>query len=102
MVTEIVGLVVMIVVFVIGFFCGKLAKDSETTERLRKRGYYIKKTPRYYSDDDYQFIYNGFDHNLKSVKYVGEMFDSYDDAVANADAHYYKRMTGNSDKAPII
>lgn len=78
---------------VVGFIIGKMHTDNETTVRLRKRGYVIHYTERYYDPSGYKFIYNGFDDNLKPVCVKGPEFAKHVDAVANADAHYIANIT---------
>ena len=92
----------LIIGFIAGFILGKIKLSDATIERLRKRGYSIKTERQYYGNTYHYFVYTGFTKNLKPIKVVGENFTSYDDAVANADAHYYMRMTTDIDDAKIV
>lgn len=78
---------------VIGFIVGRMYTGNETIIRLRKRGYTIHYTERYYDPSGYKFIYNGFNDNLKPIRMEGPEFSKYDDAVANADAHFLANIT---------
>lgn len=80
---------IAVVCLVIGYAIGLRYIGSKTTDKLRKRGYTIVHSHSYYDGNTYQFIYNGFDDKLRAVQIKGAIFTDYDDAVANADAHYY-------------
>jgi len=60
---------------------------------------YIRNTETY-CDPYSTFVYNKFNKKIRSVTEYGEKFNKYNDAVANADAHYLaKIMHGVDDNA---
>lgn len=86
----------MVIGLIIGFAIGRYYTGNETVLRLRKRGYAIKCRANYYGPSYYYFSYNGFDDRLQPITIIGNEFTVYDDAVANADAHYYAMALKNS------
>lgn len=79
----------------IGYLIGTGRFASKTTARLRKRGYTIECRNSYYDGNSYRFSYNGFDDKLRAIKIEGPYFSDYNDAVANADAHFFANITNN-------
>lgn len=79
---------------IVGFFVGYFfaSYKDKTTERLRKRGYSIQNDPSYYTCPKYWFVYTYFDKQLNSRMLKGPELRTYEDAVANADAHYHARI----------
>lgn len=97
MIVEISFIVAAIVVgSVVGFVIGKSYTDNKTTVRLRKRGYTIKSVTNFGYHAGYKFIYNGFNDKLQTVLSEGPTLPEWDDAVANADAHYYAKTIKDS------
>lgn len=91
----------IIVGALVGYLIGTGRFASKTTARLRKRGYTIDRHNNYYDGNTYRFSYNGFDDKLRAIQIMGPYFSDYDDAVANADAHYFANITKKQTLADV-
>lgn len=84
---------ILIAIVVLVFLIVVYETYSETKIRatLRSRGYTIISTRSGY-DTYYRFDYNGFDKNLRPISTQGPIMPSFNDAVANANAHFHAKI----------
>lgn len=82
---------IIIVVLVILLVTIDAYNETRVRATLRARGYTI--ISKYGSDGvEYRFDYNGFDKNLMPITIKGPMVPTFNDAVANANAHFHAKI----------